>query len=417
MQRISGLFLIFSGLILGVYTFLPPPFDGEQALREMTRISAAPDRSDQAELAAAQGGGLYAGRHLAIAAPAALRLETGAVNKPSVTWSAIVTNRSGQGRITSSKPGDRETRAQLARDLQVELKRVGCYSGEINGGWTQSTKRAMRAFMDRVNATLPYDAPDYILLTLVQGHSAKACGVQCPSTQTLSSDGRCLPNAILASRSERPSQRVVATSNDAGSRTASSPDTRRRPDVTVAKAPVLVSGPKLITARAATARTAGKSSEKQVVAQATERLPWLNDDGSSRRRVSRPEGMMGVGGPRDYDATQPPASATITPPPGRVRLVTLESELDNGSESAAPTQKTQRTYAEPDEIYEPAQPSKRATSKSKYSKSAKRSKATAAAAKKAKSSKYSYYAGNGRHRGSRRGSPAFIMQQAMGGIF
>jgi hypothetical protein len=127
--------------------------------------------------------------------------------------------------------------------------------------------------------------------------------------------------------------------------------------------------------------------------------------------------MMGVGGPRDYDATQPPASATITPPPGRVRLVTLESELDSGSESAAPTHNTQRTYAEPDEIYEPAQPSKRATSKSKYSKSAKRSKATAAAAKKAKSSKYSYYAGNGRHRGSRRGSPAFIMQQAMGGIF
>ena len=43
-------------------------------------------------------------------------------------------------------------RASLARDLQSELRRVGCYSGELNGIWTPATRKAMKAFTERVNA-------------------------------------------------------------------------------------------------------------------------------------------------------------------------------------------------------------------------------------------------------------------------
>jgi hypothetical protein len=92
-------------------------------------------------------------------------------------------------------PRDRDT---LARELQKELKRVGCYEGELNGVWTPLTRRAMKAFTDRVNATLPVDEPDAILYAMVQGHQDKACGKPCPSGQGLGEDGRCLPNAILA---------------------------------------------------------------------------------------------------------------------------------------------------------------------------------------------------------------------------
>jgi hypothetical protein len=91
-------------------------------------------------------------------------------------------------------PGDR---VSLARELQRELKRVGCYEGEINGAWTPSSRKAMKAFTDRVNASLPVEAPDYILLSLVQGHRDAACGKPCPAGQTLA-DGRCLPQAIVA---------------------------------------------------------------------------------------------------------------------------------------------------------------------------------------------------------------------------
>ena len=92
-------------------------------------------------------------------------------------------------------PGDR---ASLARALQRELQRVGCYEGEVNGSWTTSTRMAMKAFTDRVNASLPIDAPDYILLSLVQRHEGRACGTNCPSGQLLSDEGRCVPSAVLA---------------------------------------------------------------------------------------------------------------------------------------------------------------------------------------------------------------------------
>src|SRR5262245_28554531 len=44
--------------------------------------------------------------------------------------------------------------ASLARSLQRELKRVGCYHGEINGVRTASTRQAMKAFTELANARL-----------------------------------------------------------------------------------------------------------------------------------------------------------------------------------------------------------------------------------------------------------------------
>jgi hypothetical protein len=92
-------------------------------------------------------------------------------------------------------PADRDT---LARELQKELKRAGCYDGELNGIWTPTTRAAMKSFTGRVNASLPVDIPDPILLTLVKAYPDKACGMTCPAGQGLGQDGRCLPNAILS---------------------------------------------------------------------------------------------------------------------------------------------------------------------------------------------------------------------------
>jgi hypothetical protein len=65
--------------------------------------------------------------------------------------------------------------ASLARQLQSELRRVGCYDGELSGVWSPRTRAAMKAFTDRVNASLPVDKPDQILLALVQNHQGVAC--------------------------------------------------------------------------------------------------------------------------------------------------------------------------------------------------------------------------------------------------
>ena len=100
-------------------------------------------------------------------------------------------------------------RPWLGRELQRELARVGCYEGERNGIWTPATRKAMKAFTDRVNATLPTEEPDYILLALVQGYRDKVCGMPCPAGQGLAEDGRCMPNAILAAKKPSPLLRPV----------------------------------------------------------------------------------------------------------------------------------------------------------------------------------------------------------------
>jgi hypothetical protein len=100
-------------------------------------------------------------------------------------------------------------RLWLGRELQRELARVGCYEGELSGNWTPAARKAMTAFMDRVNATLPTDEPDYILLTLVQGSRDKVCGLICPPGQGLGEGGRCIPNAILAAKKPAQVTRVA----------------------------------------------------------------------------------------------------------------------------------------------------------------------------------------------------------------
>ena len=120
----------------------------------------------------------------------------------------------GATRISPANSGNEGDRRELTRALQRELKRVHCYDGPIDGEWLLQSKRATKAFLDRVNASLPIDKPDQILLTLVKGRVAVACGQDCPDGQSLAANGRCLPKPPVAE-----DQPTVATS-DIGTATA-----------------------------------------------------------------------------------------------------------------------------------------------------------------------------------------------------
>jgi hypothetical protein len=114
-------------------------------------------------------------------------------------WRPVITAVGESQDRNSVQPEDEYARAELIRDLQRELKRVGCYDGSTDGQWTAGTKRAMGVFTDRVNAVLPLGQPDYIMLSLIRGQHSEVCGRNCPSGQTLA-DGRCVPSAMLAQR-------------------------------------------------------------------------------------------------------------------------------------------------------------------------------------------------------------------------
>jgi hypothetical protein len=116
-----------------------------------------------------------------------------------------------QPAVTAGPPLDRTT---LTTELQRQLRRVGCYEGDVNGVWTPVARRSMKAFTDRVNATLPVEQPDYILLAMVQGHQGQACGRACPNGQNLADDGRCLPTGIIAAAASK--KRVADAAHGAG---------------------------------------------------------------------------------------------------------------------------------------------------------------------------------------------------------
>lgn len=67
----------------------------------------------------------------------------------------------------------------VTRAVQAELKSAECYSGPINGVWTGATRAAMGRFTARVNARLPVDRPDPVLLALLETHHTVSCTADC----------------------------------------------------------------------------------------------------------------------------------------------------------------------------------------------------------------------------------------------
>ncbi len=81
----------------------------------------------------------------------------------------------------------------LARAVQAELKRAECYSGPVNGVWNASTRAAMGEFTARVNARLPIDRPDPVLLALLETHNKISCTADC----SMGGEEGCVPREAL----------------------------------------------------------------------------------------------------------------------------------------------------------------------------------------------------------------------------
>ncbi|MBS0240662.1 MAG: hypothetical protein JSS20_00705 [Proteobacteria bacterium] len=98
-----------------------------------------------------------------------------AKDEPSAAVPARIVPPAPQPAVRPARAESTAPRNTLVAGIQEELTRVGCYSGAQDGVWNEQTKAAMVAFNGSVHVNLPTEKPDYILLTLLQGHSAKAC--------------------------------------------------------------------------------------------------------------------------------------------------------------------------------------------------------------------------------------------------
>ena len=85
--------------------------------------------------------------------------------EPEATAIVIVPQTEQRSSAPSGVPVPQDM-ASVIREIQRELKRLSCYDGELNGKWNATSRQAIKSFADQVNAKLPVDRPDYILLRL-----------------------------------------------------------------------------------------------------------------------------------------------------------------------------------------------------------------------------------------------------------
>jgi tetratricopeptide (TPR) repeat protein len=81
--------------------------------------------------------------------------------------------------------------ATLARDLQSELKRVGCDPGPIDAQWGQQTQRALQRFAERTKLALPLAEPTAAALNAVSAQQGRICPLACADHQ-IEANGGCI---------------------------------------------------------------------------------------------------------------------------------------------------------------------------------------------------------------------------------
>lgn len=342
MRIFAGLILLIAGLVVGTDIYFP---DQTFQTPELIVPAVSPPRVREVALVSGPTRARRAtARSVSLAAtPSEAALEPASAELAA--WETEVTvSPDAQRRMTSSKPGDSWTRYELVRDLQRELKRVGCYWGRVDGSWGSGSKRAMGEFTERVNAALPASEPDYILLSLVQNHPGRVCGNACPSGQSADNHGRCLPNAMLAqSDSKQSDSRSRRLERMAAAAHKATPDALDGMTARTSRTATTVAA----DSRRNASRTASVARANSRAVASPEVLPWqratsaqvASSDPIAGRVVNELPGRMSIGGP----IPPRPSAAPITAPSAtqpvmgtgkretRDRLATLEAGDASGS--------------------------------------------------------------------------------------
>ena len=124
----------------------------------------------------------------------------------------------------------------IAREAQKEMRRLGCYEGESSGIWTPSSRLAAQRFVDLVNAKLPADKPDEILLALLRDQSGAICG-QCQRGEARDPSGRCMPTALIKASTPR-SLATYSTSDSRRADQGPADQTETLPETTPSRRPL-----------------------------------------------------------------------------------------------------------------------------------------------------------------------------------
>ncbi len=255
-MRYAGFAFLAAALTFVFHAYLPGSFDPDRMLPDDFRsaspaevaVTTPPARNFAlgAELtlkSRQERAALRHARAVESAAPVAV-----AILPTAMPVVSSETTRPTPEPMSALAPQDDAGRAVLVRNIKRELRRVGCFYGRIDDDWDESARGAAESFMDRVNATLP-NTPDHVLLALVRNHKSGACSDSCPRGQAMSSEGRCMPNAIVAKMNRGSAGSAEARKPAAATEPFTTTVTVAEVQTTAAKAPASVEIPDRMSKR------------------------------------------------------------------------------------------------------------------------------------------------------------------------
>ncbi|RTL61129.1 MAG: peptidoglycan-binding protein [Hyphomicrobiales bacterium] len=92
----------------------------------------------------------------------------------------------------------------LTRSVQLELKRVGCFPGVVDGLWGDTTKGALANFARLAKLDVATDAPTPVAVDALKSRTDRVCPVICPAGQ-VEQNGACVAKAPPpAAKAARP---------------------------------------------------------------------------------------------------------------------------------------------------------------------------------------------------------------------
>jgi hypothetical protein len=206
--------------------------------------------------------------------------QTGVAASPSVSEAV-----SGTVVVSAPRAEPEHQSRDLTLAVQTELRRLGCYAGDIDGAWGPASMQGLRAFMDEAGTTLPAGKPDYVTLTLLRGYTGRMCGDECPSGRRSPATGACLSGPTLATRTIR---RTIEHGQESGR--------SRGPAVAAARGDV--------SSAPTTSNASGWTTTTVETAPVLVRGPSVV---SNPRNTPPLEGRMAVGGPTGTLSVVPPA--------------------------------------------------------------------------------------------------------------
>jgi hypothetical protein len=110
--------------------------------------------------------------------------------------------------VPPSLPGTVPPESALARDVQRELVRLGCVTGDAKDTWTPQAKEAIRKFNRYAHARLEFDRPSAEMVSVLRGHDTRVCPLECGRGMQARGDA-----CVAVDRAEPPKSRKAEPSS------------------------------------------------------------------------------------------------------------------------------------------------------------------------------------------------------------